>query len=114
MACTALAASAALLPSARGLAARPRQQPAGAAARGRLAVRAAAEPPQSSGDVVQDLKSGAERMLARYDFVSAGMGALLVTGYCAARGQDVGTALWITAAATIVALVVNDLLPEDH
>ena len=46
-------------------------------------------------------------MLARYDFVSAGMGALLVTGYCAARGQDVGTALWITAAATIGACLAG-------
>ncbi len=40
-------------------------------------------------------------MLARYDFLSAGMGALVVTGFCVGRGQDVGTALWITAAATV-------------
>ena len=40
-------------------------------------------------------------MLARHDFLSAGMGALAVTGYCVMRGQDLGTALWITAAATV-------------
>lgn len=50
---------------------------------------------------LQDLARSAERVLARYDFLSAGMGALLVTGFCVARGQDVGTALWITAAATV-------------
>jgi len=50
---------------------------------------------------MQDLARNAERVLARYDFLSAGMGALLVTGFCVARGQDVGTALWITAAATV-------------
>lgn len=80
-----------------------------------MAVTAAGgKPEQPSGDLVQDFARGAERVLARYDFLSAGMGALLVTGFCVARGQDVGTALWITAAATVVALVVNDFLPEEH
>jgi hypothetical protein len=40
-------------------------------------------------------------VLARHDFLSAGMGALAVTGYCVMKGQDLGTALWITAAATV-------------
>lgn len=50
---------------------------------------------------MQDFARSAERVLARYDFLSAGMGALVVTGFCVSRGQDVGTALWITAAATV-------------
>ncbi|KAL4858227.1 hypothetical protein ACK3TF_001710 [Chlorella vulgaris] len=75
-------------------------------------VRAAAQPEETPG-LVADLARNAEKVFARYDFLSAGMGAIIVTGFCAARGQDVGTALWITAAATIVALLVNDMLPED-
>lgn len=78
----------------------------------RLAVCAAAQKPDSN--LVQNVMRTAERMSARYDFLSAGMGAILVTGFCVARGQDVGTALWITAAATIVAILVNDVLPEEH
>ncbi|EFN55540.1 expressed protein [Chlorella variabilis] len=81
----------------------------------RLAVRAAAQPePDSPASAVQDFARNAERVLSRYDFLSAGMGAMLVTGFCVARGQDLGTALWITAAATVVAILVNDVLPEER
>lgn len=47
----------------------------------------------------------------KYDVASAGMGALTVTGYCVWRGQDPWTALTITLAATVAALVRlrNDL-----
>ena len=48
----------------------------------------------------------------RYDFVSAGLGALAVTTFCVSRGQDPGTALWITAASTVVALLVNDMFGD--
>lgn len=41
----------------------------------------------------------------RYDFLSTGMGALVVTGYCWSKGQDPFTALSITVSSTIVALV---------
>ena len=60
--------------------------------------------------VVMGAKQRLSRMMAKYDFVSAGMGALLVTGYCAMRGQDVGTALWITVASTVTAVVVDEVL----
>ena len=49
----------------------------------------------------------------RYDFLSAGMGAMVVTTFCFSRGQDVGTALWISAAATVGAVVLNELLFSD-
>lgn len=75
-------------------------------------VAAAAEPEPKAGSV-QDFARSAERVLARYDFLSAGMGALVVTGFCVGRGQDVGTALWITVASTVVALLVNDVLPGE-
>jgi hypothetical protein len=39
---------------------------------------------------------------------------MAVTGFCVMRGQDVGTALWITAASAVVAILVNDMLPEEH
>lgn len=41
----------------------------------------------------------------RYDVLSAGAGALACTSFCVAQGQDPWTALSITAAATVSALV---------
>lgn len=55
--------------------------------------------------MLDDLKSNADMMLRRYDFLSAGLGALAVTTFCVARGQDPATAMWITGASTVVALV---------
>lgn len=52
------------------------------------------------------------KKLQKYDFVSAGVGALIVTSLCVMRGQDPGTALWITAASTVVAVLVNDMMSE--
>lgn len=40
------------------------------------------------------------------------MGALAVTSYCVWRGQDPLTALSITAAATVTAVVANELMLE--
>ncbi len=48
----------------------------------------------------------------RYDVLSTGVGALAVTGYCVARGQDPATAAAITVTATVVALVANEVLFE--
>ena len=53
-----------------------------------------------------------QQRFASYDFLSAGMGALAVTSYCVWRGQDPLTALSITAASTVTALVANELLVE--
>lgn len=50
-------------------------------------------------------------MMQRYDVVSTGMGAMIVTGYCVyGRGQDPWTALQITFSATVFALVLNELM----
>ena len=43
--------------------------------------------------------------MQKYDVPSAGVGALTVTSYCVWRGQDPVTALSITLAATVAALV---------
>ncbi|GBF94041.1 hypothetical protein Rsub_07309 [Raphidocelis subcapitata] len=86
----------------------------------RLAVRVRAEAPREGGEGTRStaapgaaakpaLLSTFDRMLSRYDFLSTGCGALAVTGYCVARGQDPGTAAAITVTATVVALVANEL-----
>ncbi|PRW58045.1 hypothetical protein C2E21_3574 [Chlorella sorokiniana] len=84
--------------------------------RSAVAVRAAATPEPEGGAAgpLQAFARRAEQVLERYDFVSAGLGAMAVTGFCVMRGQDVGTALWITAASAVVAILVNDMLPEEH
>ena len=94
-------AAAALTSRAAALQARPALAPRRAARRAAVAPRAAREPERPSGGISQQLDS----VLQRYDFASAGLGALAVTGFCVTRGQDPATALWITAASTIVALV---------
>ncbi|KAL6749470.1 hypothetical protein V8C86DRAFT_997741 [Haematococcus lacustris] len=55
------------------------------------------------------LGEAVDTMLKRYDFLSAGAGALIVTGYCWSQGQNPITALSVTATSTIFALVVNEL-----
>ena len=51
--------------------------------------------------------------LSRYDWLSAGLGALAVTTVCVSHGQDPATAAWITASSTVVALLVNDFVFES-
>ena len=46
----------------------------------------------------------------QHDVLSAGVGSLAVTTFCVLKGQDPATALSITAAATVAALVADDLL----
>ena len=50
--------------------------------------------------------------LQKYDVTSASVGALTVTSYCVWRGQDPLTALSITLAATVAALVSHPLRLE--
>jgi len=64
-------------------------------------------------NMVQELQKSADTVFHRYDFVSAGMGALAVTSFCVARGQDPFLALSVTAASTVVALLLNDALHES-
>jgi hypothetical protein len=84
----------------------------------RSAVRASASPENKSQEqpasVFADLERNASLVLQRYDFLSAGLGALAVTTVCVARGQDAVTALWITGASTVVALLLNEVLFNDE
>lgn len=76
-------------------------------------VLAAAQPgnKEETQTVLQDQM---RLMLQKYDFLSAGLGALAVTTFCVARGQDPVTALWITGASTVVALLLNEMLFNDE
>lgn len=65
-------------------------------------------------NMVQELQKSADTVFQRYDFVSAGMGALAVTSFCVARGQDPFLAISVTAASTVVALLLNDALNESQ
>ena len=68
--------------------------------------------PKNNGNNHHHHNNPQQQRFASYDFLSAGMGALAVTSYCVWRGQDPLTALSITAASTITALVANELLVE--
>jgi len=59
-----------------------------------------------------DLGATVDRMAARYDWLSAGMGALLGTSYGVFRGQDVGQALGVTLCATVVAVAIDEMLKD--
>lgn len=52
-------------------------------------------------------------VVQKYDFLSTGLGALVVTSYCYYRGQDLSTALSITLGSTILALVISELSDND-
>eukprot|EP00887_Chlorella_sp_A99_P008021 scaffold12.g8021.t1 len=111
MAATSITTMAAAARGAR-LPARARGARRGAPrARAPLEVRAVQEP-ETRQDVSSALRT-LQLMMQKYDFVSAGLGALAVTTFCVARGQDPQTALWITAASTVVALLVNDMFDDQ-
>lgn len=68
-----------------------------------------------SGHVLlKAVANGANTFLQRYDVLSCGVGALVVTTCCVYRGQDPSTALWITAASTVAALVINELMFDNQ
>lgn len=50
----------------------------------------------------------------RYDWLSAGLGALAGTSYGVYRGQPVAQALGITLCATVVALVLDEMIKENE
>lgn len=78
-----------------------------------VAEQQSSSPTARVSEFVEQLQRTASATVQRYDFASAGLGALAVTTFCVARGQDPATALSITAASTVVALLVNDSLFND-
>ena len=73
------------------------------ARREREGPRSAVASERSSGRRSRDLKIGesVEKMATRYDWLSAGLGALLGCSYGVMRGQSVNQALGITMCATV-------------
>lgn len=51
--------------------------------------------------------------MQKYDFLSTMMGALVVTGFFWANGQDPLHALSITISSTVIAVVANELFFES-
>jgi hypothetical protein len=64
-----------------------------------------------SQDLNTDFLSRVQRMSEKYDFLSAFIGSIMVTGYfVSVHGQDIGTALGISSMATVVAVVLEEFL----
>ncbi|PNW87337.1 hypothetical protein CHLRE_02g118550v5 [Chlamydomonas reinhardtii] len=61
-------------------------------------------------DPVRNIQGAVQSFVRRYDLLSTGAGALLVTGWFYVHGQDPWTALSLTFTSTVVALVANELL----
>ncbi|KAF6265512.1 hypothetical protein COO60DRAFT_960378 [Scenedesmus sp. NREL 46B-D3] len=122
----AFAAPHAPVAAARTLVARPRLPPACSKTRGRLSrsVVVRAEQNDSSeraAAVAAAVRSSWTRFTGRYDPVTTGVGSLLVTGYCVVvHGQEVGEALNVAAFATVLGMVLQEVLfgdaakPENH
>eukprot|EP00212_Chloropicon_laureae_P004190 CAMPEP_0197489048 /NCGR_PEP_ID=MMETSP1311-20131121/3921_1 /TAXON_ID=464262 /ORGANISM="Genus nov. species nov., Strain RCC856" /LENGTH=151 /DNA_ID=CAMNT_0043033287 /DNA_START=58 /DNA_END=513 /DNA_ORIENTATION=- len=62
------------------------------------------------GEAVSEASS---HFFNRYDFLSTGTGAMCVTTYCVLKGQSPLFALSISVTATVVALVINELMEEN-
>jgi hypothetical protein len=61
-----------------------------------------------------DVMAAVDKVAARYDWLSAGLGALLGTSFGVSRGQPVGQALGITVCATVVAVAVDEWLKDQE
>lgn len=75
-----------------------------------LLVQASQQQPKP---VPVQVAAAIDLFLKRYDVVSTGVGALAVTAYCVARGQDPFSALSLAFGATILGLVLNELMWND-
>jgi hypothetical protein len=70
----------------------------------------------SAFESLQNVQKSYERFRHKYEhnMLSAGVGALLVTTYCVLKGQSPLEAAGITVCATILSLVLNELLFSDE
>ncbi|KAG2425690.1 hypothetical protein HXX76_013532 [Chlamydomonas incerta] len=94
-------------PAAFSVAAKQARRPRAAVPMSRtrcVAVRAELQDP------VRNIQGAVESFVRRYDILSTGAGAVLVTGWFYVNGQDPWTALSLTFTSTVVALVANELL----
>ena len=91
----------------------------GRAGRGCVSTRASAgdddgaEVSTSDKDEKFDLETAFANLASRYDWLSAGIGALMGTSYGVVRGQPPSQALGIAVCATVVALAIDEILKEN-
>ena len=92
----------------------------GRAPRGCVSTRAAGDDDGAEASTSEkqeekfDLELAFANLAARYDWLSAGIGALMGTSYGVARGQPVSQALGITVCATVVALAIDEMLKDNN
>ncbi|KAG1658643.1 hypothetical protein FOA52_006405 [Chlamydomonas sp. UWO 241] len=79
----------------------------------RRSVRVRAEASDDAKEPVLQAKAAVTSLFQHYDFLSTGVGALIVTGFFWANGQDPIHALSITATSTVIGVVANELLFND-
>eukprot|EP00882_Tetradesmus_deserticola_P003518 GHRQ01003722.1.p1 GENE.GHRQ01003722.1~~GHRQ01003722.1.p1 ORF type:complete len:161 (+),score=35.66 GHRQ01003722.1:216-698(+) len=66
-------------------------------------------------DMLEAAKVAVDKFVCRHDPFTVGFGCLLVTGYCVvAHGQDVGEALQLAGFATILGMVLQELLVSSR
>ena len=92
----------------------------GRAPRGCVSTRAAGDDDGAEASTSEkqeekfDLELAFANLAARYDWLSAGIGALMGTSYGVVRGQPVSQALGITVCATVVALAIDEMLKDNN
>ena len=92
----------------------------GRARRGCVSTRAAGDDDGAEASTSEkqeekfDLELAFANLAARYDWLSAGIGALMGTSYGVVRGQPVSQALGITVCATVVALAIDEMLKDNN
>ena len=93
----------------------------GRAGRGCVSTRAAGDDDGAKASTSEkqeedkfDLELAFANLAARYDWLSAGIGALMGTTYGVVRGQPVSQALGITVCAAVVALAIDEMLKDNN
>ena len=68
----------------------------------------------STEEELEGFQQSVMNLLERYDWVSAGMGALLGTSFFVSRGQNPSTALGIALVATIIAVAADEIIRDSE
>lgn len=69
---------------------------------------------ESFGKKSQAVATAVDDMLYRYDWTSALSGSSLVACYCMMRGQSPTLAVSIALTATVIAVVINEMMEESY
>lgn len=69
---------------------------------------------ETFGKKSQAVATALDDMLYRYDWTSALSGSSLVACYCMMRGQSPALAVSIALTATVIAVVINEMMEESY